>query len=812
MKYSLLFFLLSLLIPCSIIYAQKGHQVITVKGFITGDSSLVYSTIYLLHAKDSSIYRRTITDSSGYFEIEGNFLGDFILSVTHIGYSNYYSSIFSADTASGNTISFSIKLIKSNVQLANIEVKRANPVMERKLDRVIIHVENNIISNGESVMELLRALPGIVVDGSDNIYIKGKSDIRVIVDGREISLKDEQLKTFLAGMSANNIKDIEIISNPPARYAAGGAGGIIQIITKTRSTNGISGNAYSGYSQGVYGRTTFGGSLVAKENKILLSASYDFTHSTGFFDAVENRDFKTSLPPIYFRQVSMNTTTSTNQYFKVGLDWEVAKNQHIAIALDGALSKKDNPFHSDLFVSDSDNKKDSTFITSNFTQTNYSNKNLNANYRLLIDSSGQALEANYSRLWFNENSASNYHSLFYNQDNQQDRPPQSYTFFNNENAYIDAYKIDYQYRLPAQMKGEAGLKYTSSITDNDIKYYKSQNVLDTTRSNHFIYKENIIAAYVSASGSFKKLDAELGLRYENTRAQLNLTKNNNIINRYLNNLFPTVFLEYNLSKSNKINFSTGRRLRRPGYSDLNPFIFYYDPFSYSQGNPYLLPEFTYTSELSYTFKNSSISLGYSTTSNIIKETILQNDSSKTVIYGYENAGNSNNLYMEAFVPVTITGWWNANADVNLSYTHNYGNLAYGTYSNKLTGVYFNFSNIFTVAKRYLIQATIQYFSPSLDGISEYGGRSRFSLGARRSFFKNKLFFNLRFTDIFLTDIVKQTTTAFNENITLRQVRDTRRIGLTITFNFNKGSKPKERAIRFGGEDEKNRLDITPKTN
>ena len=812
MKYHLLFFLIFHLILFSDSYAQQPVQIMKLQGFVKGDSSLSYSTILLLHAKDSSIYRRTITDSTGYFEMEGDFRGDFILSVTHIGYSTYYSPIFSTDTASGSTISFSIKLIKSDVRLANVEVKKAMPVMERKLDRVIIHVENNIVSNGESVMELLRTLPGIVVDGSDNIYIKGKSDIRVIVDGREVLLKEEQLKTFLSGMSANNIKDIEIISNPPARYAAEGAGGIIQIITKTRSGDGISSNVYSGYSQGVYGRTTFGGSLLAKENKILFSASYDFTHATGFFDAVENRDFNTATPPIFFHQVSSNTTTSTNQYFKAGVDWKITKNQHVAVFLDGALSKKDNPFHSDLYVSDSGNKIDSTFVTNNFTQTNYSSKNLNANYRLLLDSSGHSLEANYSRLWFNEISASNYYSLFYNQDMQQNRLPQSYTFFNNENAYIDAYKIDYQYRLPAQIKGEAGLKYTSSVTDNDIKYYTDQNILDTTRSNHFIYKEDIMAAYVSASGSFKKLNAELGLRYENTRAQLNLTTENSIINRYLNNFFPTIFLEYNLNKSNKINFTSGRRVRRPGYSDLNPFIFYYDPFSYSQGNPYLLPEFTYTNELSYTFKNSSISLGYSNTSNIINETILQNDFSKTVIYGYENAGNSNSLYIEAFVPITITRWWDANADANLSYTHNYGNLSYGIYSNKLAGVYVNFSNTFTVAKRYLIQANMLYFSPSLDGISKYSGMSRFSLGLKRSFFKNKLSLNLRLTDIFLTDIVKQTTTAFNENITLRQVRDTRRVGLTITYNFNKGRKPKERAIQFGGEDEKNRLDITPKTN
>jgi hypothetical protein len=795
---------------------RPSREFLQIMGTALGDSSFSFATISLINVRDSSLVLRTITDSLGRFEIKSAHTGIYLLSVSCVGYTTYISSSFRADTVSGNSLHFFIRLSRAESQLAQAEVTRSPPQIERKLDRIVVRIENNIVSNGESVMELLRTLPGIVVDGSDNIYIKGKSEVRILIDGRDTYVKDDQLKTLLASISANNVQKIEIISNPPARYAAEGAGGIINIITKSKESPGLSGNAYTTYSQGVYGKLSSGALVNFKDKNLIFTASYDYTHGTGFIKGDETRNFMSLSPPLVFHQLSFNPTTSSNQYFKGSIDWHFAADQHIAVSLDGALSEKESRYRSTLDIYPDGQSIDSSFSVNNETKSHYSNENLNVNYSLQIDSSGQSLEANYSHLQFDNNAASRFNSLYADSFQQNTQPPQIDTSYNKASIHVNAYKIDYKIQLPAKIKLESGLKYTSTVTDNNIQFYTFQNnqfIADTGRSNHFIYSENIFAAYVSANKSWKNLDAQFGIRYENTNAALNLTTDPILIHRHLHDLFPTLFLEYRINETNKLNFTSGRRIERPGYADLNPFAFYYDPFSYEQGNPYLLPEYTFTNELSYTYKDSySLSLGYSTTDNLIEEITLQNDSSQTVVYKYENISNRKILYLEAYAPVEITKWWNTSADINISYTNIAGNASYGTFSNHLTGVNVNYSNTFSIAKIYTIQANLLYSSPFLEGISEFKSKGRLSLGIKRSLFHNSTTISLRFADILHTDKERVITSSLNENIRLQQVRDTRRVGLTITYNFKKGGKFKQRPIEFGGQEEKDRMNISPKSN
>jgi hypothetical protein len=710
---------------------------------------------------------------------------------------------------------FFIRLSRNTTQLKGVEVTRPLPVIERKLDRIIVRVDNNIVAAGESVIELLRTLPGIVIDGANNVYIKGKPDIWIMIDGRETYIKDDQLKILLAGMPASNIQKVEIITNPPAKYAAEGAGGIINLITKTRETPGISGNIYSSYAQGVYGRATAGGLVNFKNKRLLLTGSYDLTHGTGFFDDDETRRFLSSSPVVTFHQMTHRPATSTNHYYKAGVDWSIANNQHLAVSLDGAVSGTRKPYGATLQVYNDPHVIDSSFSINNLTKSHYSNTNLNAHYNIRIDSSGQTLEANYSHLQFHTRDTNSYHSLFFNRNGENPRSPQMDGSYNKASIRVDAWKLDYKRPLPAKILLETGLKYTSSITDNDIAFYTFQNgalKTDTSRTNHFIYTENIAAAYISARKDFKKLDVQLGLRYEDTRAKVDLITDTLVIRRRLHGLFPTLFLEYRINDQHKLNFTSGRRIKRPDYAALNPFAFYYDPFSYQTGNPYLLPQYTFNNEVTYTYKNeNSLSLGYSATNNQINEITIQNDSAKTLVYQYENLNSYRNLYLEVYVPWKIASWWSTGTNVNVTYSSVTGNAAYGVFSNKRTGLTVSNNNTFTFAKLYTAQANFLYYGPSAYGVMVYKGRGRLSLGLNRSFFKKSLTVALRITDLFYTDKVRTTTNTLNQDIYLRQVRDTRRIGITLTYNFKSGAKFNERKVQFGAQEEKNRMSITPKT-
>jgi len=792
----------------------SGRPVV-IQGTVVSDAPAPFATVALLRARDSSEVTRTVTDSSGGFYLKVNTGDACFLAVSHVGFLTAWSPVFNPDTAAAGVLLFSIPLRQNATLLKGVEVTKT-PVIERKLDRIVVRVDNNIVAAGESVIELLRTLPGIVIDGANNIYIKGKSDIRVMINGRETYLKDDPLKSLLAGMPASNIQKIEIISNPPARYAAEGAGGIINLITKTRETPGVSGNIYSSYAQGVYGRATSGALVNFKNKRLLLTGSYDLTHGTGFFDDDETRKFLSSSPVITFHQQTHRPATATNHYYKAGVDWSMAHNQHIAVSFDGAVSGTSKPYGATLQVYHDPHAIDSSFFIDNLTKSHYSNTNLNADYTLRIDTLGQVLAANYSHLQFNTRDTNSYHSLFFNSNGENPRPLQMDGSYNKNTIRVDAYKLDYKRNLPAKVLLETGLKYTSSVTDNDIAFYTFQNgsyKTDTSRTNHFIYTENIAAAYISARKNFKKLDVQLGLRYEDTRAKIDLITDTLVIHRKLHNLFPTLFLEYRIYDIHKLNFTSGRRIKRPDYASLNPFAFYYDPFSYSTGNPYLLPQYMFNNELTYTYKEEySLSLGYSAATNLLNQITVQNDTTKTVIYKNENINSSRSLYLDVYVPWTIAPWWSTNTDVNVTYTSIKGNAAYGVFSNKRTEISISNNHNFTFAKGYTAQVNILYYGPSVYGVTVFKGRERLSLGLKKSFFKKSLTATLRVTDLFYTDKVRTTTTTLNQDIALRTVRDTRKVGITLTYNFRSGAKFNERKVQFGAQEEKNRMSITPKTN
>ena len=817
MKYAfgLLLLMIFAVHPGLMAQQNSSGRPVVIQGKVVADAPVSFATVTLLRARDSSEMTRTVTDSTGGFYLKVNTTDTCFLAVSHVGFLPAWSPVFSTDTAKEGVMYFSIPLRQNASQLKVVEVTKM-PVIERKLDRIIVRVDNNIVAAGESVMELLKTLPGIVIDGANNIYIKGKSDIRLMIDGRETYMKDDQLKNLLAGMAANNIQKIEIISNPPAKYAAEGAGGIINLITKTRETPGVSGNIYSSYSQGIYGRTTAGGLVNFKNKRLLLTGSYDLTHGTGFFDDDETRNFHAASPVITFHQLTHRPTTSTNHYYKAGVDWGFAPNQNITVSFDGSVSGMTRPYSATLQVYHDSHAIDSSFSIDNFTKSHYSNANLNADYTLRIDTLGQALAANYSHLQYYANDTNSYHSLFFNNNGENPRPRQMDGSYNKASISVDAYKLDYKRNLPGKVLLETGLKYTSSVTDNDIAFYTFQNgayKTDTSRTNHFIYTENIGAAYISARKNFKKLDVQLGLRYEDTRAKIDLITDTLIIRRHLQGLFPTLFLEYRINDNHKLNYTSGRRIKRPDYAALNPFAFYYDPFSYSTGNPYLLPQYTFSNEFTYTYKEeNSFSLGYSATTNLLNEITIQNDTTKTVIYKNENINSSRSLYLDAYVPWTIAPWWSTNTDVNVTYTSIKGNAAYGVFSNKRTEVSISNNHIITFAKLYTAQVNILYYGPTVYGVTVFKGRERISLGLKRSFFKKSLTATLRINDLFYTDKVRTTTTTLNQDIALRTVRDTRRVGITLTYNFRSGAKFNERKVQFGAQDEKNRMSITPKTN
>ena len=785
-------------------FVEKAHY---VNGIVTPVQNSDKIVVALVRTKDSSIVLQSKIDSSGKFEFEIPSSGIFFLAVLEEKVYKVCSMPFDSRTLKGGRIYVNLYVNGRDSILPNVTVVSKRPIIERNLGKLIYHINQDDFNRNGTLLDALQSLPGVIIDPSGSIKIKGLSHIKLYVDGNEKYFDEDQLKKYLESLSANSFKDVEIISNPSAEYSADGSA-IIKLITKKETKKGLSGNLYSNYSQGYYGRIGLGGILNIKYNKFSFSGSYDFTNYTSFFDAKEYRNF--SNPSTMFYQVSSDISKIKNNYYRTGFEYQISKKQTIGLSVEGAFSNRNNPFNSTLYVSSTSTIPDSTFLTNSYTKSSYNNNNVNATYKLDIDSPNNII-INYSHLNYSAKAVSDFHSLMtssYSPFNSD----VIYRTDNKQNINVDAFKIDYSNEITKQLSIQSGIKLTHSYTRNDQNFWIDSTIYDSLTNNSFKYDENIFAAYLSALKTSKHFDFQIGLRYENTNAKIRPNDNQGIINRNINNLFPTLFTEYRFSDANKINYSFSRRIRRPGYSDLNPTIFYFDQFSYSKGNHYLLPELTFSQDLTYVFNNQiSISVGLSNSKNLINEITLQNDTTKSLIYQYENITKSNNVYIEFYFPIKFTKWWNGTISTNLSNTSIIGNENYGSFSKSINSAFINIQNTFSLNK-YSLQVGWLYFSPQIDGVVTYKERNRLTLGMKRSLWNNRLSVNLRVSDPFLSDIIETSTNVLNQSLKLRQIRDTRRVGLTFTYNFSKGEKLKSKNIETGAVDEKNRLNVIPKNN
>jgi outer membrane receptor protein involved in Fe transport len=789
-----------------------------ISGTVLFDSKPVEGVnISLLKPADSSLVKIELSRKDGSFEMEKLREGPFLLQLSRVGYTTQYKQVeVSATPLSIGTI----QLQQSSVKMAEVTVVAKRPLIENLIDKTVVNVDASPTNTGLSAMEVLEKSPGISIDNNDNISVKGKSGVIILIDGKPAFLSGQDLANFLKNMPSNQVDQIEIMTQPSAKYDASGNSGIINIKTKKNKANGFNGNISTSAIFAVYFKNTNSMNFNWRKNNLNLFGNLGYAYWEGFSNINIDRQFRQSRDVgfnRYFSQSTVGKFKGTPQNFKLGADYSLNKKTTVGVVISGLVDSRQFTSNGTSLIYDSLSNFVSYNIAHSQNKDPWKNLGLNGNVRHLIGTKGKELTADFDYIMYRTKGKQYSDNYLFNNDDVLTEDPYLLRGYLPATIDIFSFKTDYSHPLKGNAKLEAGLKTSYVKTDNDAQYTyfnKGNDVwdIDMGRSNHFVYEENINAAYVNVNKQLKKWGVQLGLRAEQTVAKgKQLSQDKNFSLNYLR-LFPTSYFSYKLNEKNTLGLSYGRRINRPGYQDLNPFQYLLDRFTYQQGNPNLQPQFSNNFELSYNYKGQlNISLNYTTTKGIINDVLhtFKTGDNYTTYRTKENLADNRNIGLSVNWNYPVTKWWTTNIFVN-AYNNNYvGVVGNEPIDVSISTFMTNTGNQFTFKKGWTAELSGFYQTNNLVS-SVIVGRPMgvFSLGGGKQVLKGKGTVRLNIRDPLWVQRFRGNTDLDPFEAQVRTKWDNRRFIFTFNFRFGKNlQQPNTRRRNAASQDEQNRVNL-----
>ena len=810
--------LLSIAILFSFItQAQNGKITGSVKD--ASMKSIHSATVSLLKSRDSSVAKFVATGKDGQYEFLDIADGKYFVSVSNVGYAKVVSAPFEI-SSSNATINVPVLVISEQAKdLGGVTVTAKKPFIEARPDKTIVNVDASPTSAGATVLELLEKSPGITVDNDGNISLRGKAGVIIMIDGKPTYLSSTDLANLLKNMPASQLEQIEIMTNPSAKYDASGNSGIINIKTKKGKASGFNGSVMAGITTSFF-KTGDALYVIPKsqnsinfnyrKNKFNLFGNYNpnFYNGRGNLN-IERKFFDDNGDLAGYSDVATKFKFGNNNHtLKLGVDFFADKKNTFGAVASGFMFKGHPTPVTINTLSDANHEETSSMVSNTENRIDFNNFSGNFNYRHVFDTTGTELTVDLDYIGYRNTSNMLLTTEFYDEMHQQSSDP--LLLKGHLPSDINIYSIKSDYTHP--FKGgrlEAGIKSSYVKTDNIVDYqrlYADQWVPDS-RSNHFIYDENINAAYVTLNKQIKKWSLQGGLRVENTIAKGYQVTNDSTFKRNFTDLFPNVYITYTINDKNSLTLSYGRRITRPNYQDLNPFTYFLDSLSYRQGNPYLLPQFTNNVELSHTFKGKIITtLNYNNTTDVISQIFKQNSQTKIVYFTSDNVAKFINMGISITAPVTIAKWWNTNFFTNIYNNHYKGIYNTQPLDMSYTSFMVNITNTFTIKQGFSLELSGFYRGKGVDQLTINQPIYQISIGGQKNIFKNKATVRLNIRDPFAWQEYRGVTEYGNIYAKIHSKFDVRQVTANFTYRFGKNTQqPPQRRRNNATQDEQNRV-------
>ncbi|MBO9596106.1 MAG: TonB-dependent receptor [Niabella sp.] len=663
----------------------------------TGKGIDAASIQLLLVKKDSAtgqnkttVVTGMLTKANGEFRLDGvPAMGRYLLEITGIGYIAYrkpFSFIDPSKLKQGSRDMASllgnldkdlgnIKLGIDNQTLSAVTVTGSKPTVSLGIDRKVYNVENNLMAAGGTATDLLKNIPSVNVDIDGNISIRNSSP-QIFVDGRPTTLTLDQIPS-------DQIESVEVITNPSAKYdASGGTAGILNIVLKKTKRVGYSGNVRAGIDQ--RGKANFGGNINIRQGKFNVFANANYGQRKSISDGTTTRNTYLKDTTLQLLQTDHNVGDGTFMFGRAGFDYFLDNRNTITVSGMGVKGKFNNYTGSDLFVDTVAGNNATHSRTIRESNGNFSFRNLGGSlgYVHNFPKSGHQLTAdfNYNKSR-NDNNTAIGNRIFDDASGPQTRSFSQQQLGNGNNQRITA-QADYTNPLSDKSKLEAGVRMNQSkVASVNNMYYIQANgssVLQPLLSSQFNYKDQVLAAYGNFSSKIgERFGYQLGLRVESSNYDGTVLTNgtNQHFNiKYPISLFPSVFLSQKLNDQQDLQLNYSRRINRPGFFQLFPFIDYSDSLNLNKGNPNLKPEFTNSFELSYSNNfnrnnNLILSVYYKHTAGLITRyqspDVHPIDNRQILVNTFINANSSFVGGFEAVGKNKLTPWWDLTSNINI---------------------------------------------------------------------------------------------------------------------------------------------------
>lgn len=761
---------------------------------------LAFATVVLRSAADAKNVLSTVTTDKGAFSFAGLAAGAYSVEVRYLGYRTGRPTTVAV--GAGAAAPLALALAPERHALAEVKVTATKPFIEQQADKLVLNVAASPLAAGGTAADLLGRAPGVLEQGT-GYQLRGKS-VTVMLDGKLTNLSGDELKNMLAALPANTLDKVELVANPSAKYDASAAA-IVNLVTTKSLKLGTNGTATLGVGAGRYGRYNAGLNLNHRTDKLNVY---------GGLDRLENQTYSTSNATRALNgegqlaETSLETRHLQTNNLRLGLDLDLSQNTSVGVLAKGTLTDRTRTTEGDALLRGPSPAAQATQLrvagaaqvlsssVNGYYKTKFAK---DKTLRVSADYFAYAKDSHndYATSQFDASGAAGPADLL--RDNSPAR-----------NA-VKSVTADYAQPL---YKGtlEAGVKAISTTTDNDIRWEQAPAgqpwTPDLGKTNHFIYRENVQAAYATFSREIKKVALQVGLRAEQTTTTgTSLTLNQTTERQYLN-LFPSVSAQYSQSEKTQFGFSYSRKIERFQFGIVNPFVTYLSPYRYSQGNPNIMPSFSHNFEASYSYGSLiSASLGYGYFTNALVDSYQKNDATQVVISSFRNYPSADQLTANlTLMKPLLNNKWQTVTNVGILYARvqgGPGTIGVGTAS---PGAFLSSNHTIVLRPGLKAEVSASYSSPMTFGGMAMRASYGSSLGVSKTVLKGNGTLTLNVTDVFNTQRARFDVLAAGINSQNVNKIETRFVKLNFSYKFGNQKVKASQRRETGVEAEKSRME------
>lgn len=782
---------------CFPVLALAQQQKIDVKVTNDQQQNISQAKVEIFNANNILI-KSFMTNDEGVFSLEGITENQIKLVINDLEYATFEKQL---DLSKSN-LNFNIILKKENTsEIEEVAIIKKKPIVKRKIDRLEFNVENSNISS-LSAWEILKKTPGVVFSNND-FKIKGSGDILITINDKKVMVSGEELKTLLENTQGGDVKSVEVITNPPAKYEASGSA-VLNIVMKENKLEGYRGYVSGKYIQSIYPKGVGTIAQYYKKGKFSTMASYS-RGAGAYYRAEDNyihyEEDQTTWKGILNRKDIDNQQNSVN----ASVEYQANENTTFVLGYRGFYGPKSyGTYYVPTKIYNAQNVMESYYNTIN----DHHSSSINNNLSLQLDHKFGKNKLSFTTYYITNNSK-DFQNIFtdLNFINQQ---PRSQTFISDSGQDVNLFsqQADYNWKND-KWELDAGAKYSIVKTNSILNFSDDENGTLTykpEKSNVFDYKESNAAAYVSLALNLDKWSFKGGLRAENTDLTGIVSEPHEVNDNQYLKLFPTAYIQYTTENKHQFGFSYGKRITRPSYSWLNPAKSYYNLFSYFQGDPRLKATIRHDFNFTYNFKNWNFEAFYRKKIDPSMEINFQMPETKTLVYRYTNIEKATAYGFSLARDFQVKPWWTISISEDLYHDENYFfGMDKQLYKNQVWVFNSSISTSFTLNKAsdWTLEVGHQYGSPGIQGTFRYSGYWTAYLMMNRKFFNKKLEASLFFDDIFKTSKEKLTTKYANQDSYFYDYRDTQLVSLSLKYNFGNQSVKAAKTIKKA--DEQSRL-------